>query len=113
MRGSPRIKLSVSHMLHKVTEKVCRLKSPLIFINRFINNMFTIHFQVTVHHLETTNPHVELAILGRSNHFIGNCISSFSAFAKRERDAHGLPSSFWAFPAERTSASPNQSHDEL
>jgi len=72
-----------------------------------------VHFQVTVHRLEPTNPHVELAILGQSNHFIGNCISSFSAFAKRERDARGLPSSFWAFPTEHTSSSASQSHDEL
>ncbi|KAG8222957.1 hypothetical protein J437_LFUL000252 [Ladona fulva] len=54
--------------------------------------------KVSVHRLEPSNPHVELAILGLSNHFVGNCISSFSAFVKRERDARGLPSSFWAFP---------------
>ncbi|KAK8386089.1 hypothetical protein O3P69_010667 [Scylla paramamosain] len=57
--------------------------------------------KVSVHKHEPADPHVDLAILGRSKHYIGNCVSSFSAFAKRERDAAGFPSSFWAFPLEK------------
>lgn len=66
---------------------------------------------VTIHRLQISDPHLDLAILGLSNHFIGNCVSSYSAFVKRERDARGLPSSFWAFPSVKFSHS--STHDEL
>lgn len=64
--------------------------------------------KVSVFKFERPNPHVELAIMGRANYFIGNCISSFSAFVKRERDSKGFPSGFWAFPTEK-----NMIHEEL
>ncbi|XP_019767317.2 GDP-fucose protein O-fucosyltransferase 1 isoform X1 [Dendroctonus ponderosae] len=60
--------------------------------------------KVTVVKLNTPDPHVDLAILGKSNVFIGNCISSFSAFVKRERDSRGAPSLFWGFPVTRSRA---------
>lgn len=69
--------------------------------------------KVSVYKYDKDNPHVDLAILGKANYFIGNCVSSYSAFVKRERDAKGFPSGFWAFPIEKGSISNGNSHEEL
>ncbi|XP_063984273.1 GDP-fucose protein O-fucosyltransferase 1 [Diachasmimorpha longicaudata] len=65
--------------------------------------------EITVHRQpDPVSPHLDLAILGRSNYFIGNCISSYSAFVARERDVKGYPTFFWGFPPERSSTSPTR-----
>ncbi|XP_015108530.1 GDP-fucose protein O-fucosyltransferase 1 [Diachasma alloeum] len=62
--------------------------------------------EITVHRQpDPVSPHLDLAILGRANYFIGNCISSYSAFVARERDVKGYPTFFWGFPPERSSTS--------
>nr|XP_016930416.1 GDP-fucose protein O-fucosyltransferase 1 [Drosophila suzukii] len=67
---------------------------------------------ISVHKLPEDDPYLDLAVLGQSNHFIGNCISSYSAFVKRERDSHGFPSYFWGFPKEKDRKHSNV-HEEL
>lgn len=52
----------------------------------------------------SANPHLDLAILTKSNFFIGNCVSSFTSFVKRYRDVDGLPSAFWGYPTRRKDA---------
>ncbi|XP_054721063.1 GDP-fucose protein O-fucosyltransferase 1-like [Uloborus diversus] len=69
--------------------------------------------KVKAYKLSESDPHVDLAILGLSNHFIGNCISSFTAFVKRERDVNNLQSSFWAFPVKQENDAVNRNHDEF
>ncbi|KAJ8936363.1 hypothetical protein NQ318_007130 [Aromia moschata] len=83
--------------------------------NHMLDDLKTALKRMKVHVFKygKSNPHVDLVILGKSNHFIGNCISSFSAFVKRERDVKGFPSSFWAFPPEKFNSRQNASHDEL
>ena len=51
--------------------------------------------QIKTYYLSPNFPQLDLIIMGKANQFVGNCISSFSAFVKRERDVKGKPSDFF------------------
>lgn len=51
---------------------------------------------VRVYHWDPWNPLYDLAVLIKSDYFIGNCVSSFTAFAARARKVAGdKPTLFW------------------
>ncbi|XP_065647338.1 GDP-fucose protein O-fucosyltransferase 1 isoform X3 [Hydra vulgaris] len=39
---------------------------------------------------EVDEPLIDIAILSKSNHFIGSCLSTFSAFVRRQRETRGI-----------------------
>ncbi|XP_067678470.1 GDP-fucose protein O-fucosyltransferase 1-like [Haliotis asinina] len=53
--------------------------------------------QVQIFYLDPWLPQVDLAILGMADHFIGNCVSSFTAFVARERKVTKKPTYFWGY----------------
>ncbi|KAG8178334.1 hypothetical protein JTE90_029288 [Oedothorax gibbosus] len=95
-------------ILRQLRSKVKALKARSVFVASDNDHMIIDiesqlkDLKVRAYKLAESRPHVDLAIMGLSNHFIANCISSFSAFAIRERDANGLQSSFWAFPIAKS-----------
>ena len=105
---------SVTEVYSKVESAVKSVQALSVFVasdNDHMIDKLQKHLTMTVKEfkkvvkLDTGNPQLDLAILGRSSMFVGNCVSSFSAFVKRERDAKNLPTSFFGFP--------QQKHDEL
>ena len=58
---------------------------------------FLVSYQISVVRRSPPDPQVDLAILSQSHHFIGNCISSFTAIVKRDRDINNKASSFWNY----------------
>ncbi|XP_067662522.1 GDP-fucose protein O-fucosyltransferase 1-like isoform X1 [Haliotis asinina] len=98
-------------VVKKVKAEVKRLNAGTVFVATDDRDLIDVMQKAMkkvkfVKQSSPASPHLDLAILGKADHFIGNCISTFTAFAKRERDTKGLSSSFWAFE-------PKQKKDEL
>ncbi|ODM97291.1 GDP-fucose protein O-fucosyltransferase 1 [Orchesella cincta] len=97
---------STSTIIKQLKRAVKKINATSIFVasdrNHLITDLNTAlqNLNVVVRKLPYDSPHVDLAVLGRSNLFIGNCVSSFSAFVKRSRDVHGFASEFWGYPPD-------------
>lgn len=97
------------------TQKTNEIKS--IFVASDNNHMIDFmndqlkRMKVKAFKLPVNSPHIDLAILGRANFFVGNCVSSYTAFVKRERDSKGFPSQFFGYPTEKIQK--NNRHEEL
>ena len=56
---------------------------------------------ISVTHGDPDIPQIDMIVAARADLFIGNCVSSFSAFIKRERDhVTEKPSRFFGYPQE-------------
>jgi len=94
-----------SIIMEMVKNKIRSVGAVAVFVasdNDHMLNQFRKKLEkenTSFHKLDEDNSLLDLVILGQSSHFIGNCVSSFSAFVKRERDVLGLSSSFWSFTA--------------
>lgn len=92
---------SDSTVVKQVKNEVKRLNAKTVFVatddRDLIKEMSKVMKKVKFVRAYPSDPHLDLAILSKADHYIGNCVSTFSAFAKRYRDTLGKTSSFWAF----------------
>lgn len=120
--GKDIIVRKIKRLIKKVKDTTVTNQIRSIFVASDNNHMIEglneslRRMNIKAYKLNDNNPHVDLAILGRSNFFIGNCVSSYSSFVKRERDVRGFPSEFWGYPIEKSqkgTAATSKQHEEL
>ncbi|XP_072014512.1 GDP-fucose protein O-fucosyltransferase 1-like [Amphiura filiformis] len=92
---------SVKHVLEHTRNALQKIGAKQLFIatdkhsyeEEFKRDLKSL--KVSVHRLSSDLPMIDLVIMGEADFFIGNCVSSFSSFVKRYRDARNKPSTFW------------------
>ncbi|XP_071964658.1 GDP-fucose protein O-fucosyltransferase 1-like isoform X2 [Antedon mediterranea] len=61
--------------------------------------------EIKIFHLDPEKPEHDMYILGQSDHFVGNCVSAFSHYVRRERDVFSKPNTYFGWKSNY--------HDEL
>jgi peptide-O-fucosyltransferase len=88
-------------ILDQLTAALSKMQPKYVFVVSEIDDIVTRFKEdfpdVKFIQLDKKNPHVELAVLGKADHAIVNCVSVSSAFVKRHRDVDSLPTEFWSF----------------
>lgn len=112
---------STATIVKQLKRAIKKINATAVFVASDKNHLITDltmtlkNLNVVVTKLNYESHHVDLAVLGKSNLFIGNCVSSYSAFVKRARDVLGFASEFWGYPPDirRSKAGIQNEHDEL
>ncbi|VDO90277.1 unnamed protein product [Heligmosomoides polygyrus] len=100
---------SASTVVEQVVDMVGRIGARSVFVASDKDHMIeTINealrpYEVKAHRLNPDDALVSLAILGQADHFIGNCVSTFSHLVKRERtnSKPSRPTSYFGIRGQR------------